>query len=99
MHLLTAAPFPAGSCSAPWERPSAMKRSRFRSRCRRLMYCALGYALVIALASAARGEEPPSAHVELFEKKIRPVLVEHCYKCHSMTAKKVRGGLLPDSRE
>jgi len=39
--------------------------------------------------------------VEFFEKKIRPVLIEHCYRCHSAAAekaKKLKGGLLLDSR-
>ena len=40
-----------------------------------------------------------AAGVEFFEKKIRPVLVEHCYDCHSADAKKVKGGLLLDTRE
>src|SRR5438270_13804600 len=39
------------------------------------------------------------AGIEFFEKKIRPVLVEHCYECHAVNAKKVRGGLLLDSRD
>jgi len=34
-----------------------------------------------------------------FEKKIRPVLVEHCYKCHSLESGKEKGGLLLDSKE
>jgi len=34
-----------------------------------------------------------------FEKKIRPVLVENCYKCHSDSSEKVKGGLLLDTRE
>lgn len=33
---------------------------------------------------------------EFFEEKIRPVLVQHCYACHSADAKAVRGGLLVD---
>ncbi len=37
--------------------------------------------------------------IEFFEKKIRPVLVEHCYECHSANAKKIRGGLLVDGAE
>ncbi|HYT91692.1 MAG TPA: PSD1 and planctomycete cytochrome C domain-containing protein [Gemmataceae bacterium] len=37
--------------------------------------------------------------IEFFEKKIRPVLAEHCYSCHSHQAKKPRGGLLLDSRD
>ena len=35
---------------------------------------------------------------EFFEKKIRPVLTEHCYECHSATSKKLKGGLRADSR-
>ena len=34
-----------------------------------------------------------------FESRIRPVLVEHCYKCHSAGAKSPKGGLRLDSRE
>ncbi len=33
-----------------------------------------------------------------FEQKIRPVLVEHCYECHSAQAKKVKGGLVLDTK-
>ena len=36
---------------------------------------------------------------EFFETKIRPVLAEHCYECHSGSAKKVKGGLRVDGRE
>jgi len=35
----------------------------------------------------------------LFESRIRPVLVEHCYKCHSDGARSPKGGLRLDSRE
>ncbi len=40
--------------------------------------------------------------VEFFEKKIRPVLVEHCYRCHSVEAKtnkKLKAALLVDTRD
>lgn len=36
---------------------------------------------------------------EFFERKIRPVLVERCYKCHSGQSEKLKGGLRLDSRE
>src|SRR5438105_2039374 len=36
---------------------------------------------------------------EFFEKKVRPILAERCYKCHSSQSEKVKGGLLLDSRE
>jgi cytochrome c553 len=37
--------------------------------------------------------------IKFFESKIRPVLVEHCYECHSTKSGKTRGGLKLDSRE
>jgi hypothetical protein len=40
-----------------------------------------------------------SEDVEFFEKRIRPVLVDHCYSCHSSTSPQVQGGLLLDSRD
>src|SRR5213080_647805 len=47
------------------------------------------------LSAAAPGNEG----YDFFEKKIRPVLVERCYKCHSASAEKVKGELLLDTRE
>lgn len=41
---------------------------------------------------------PSSAELDFFEKKVRPLLAEHCYSCHSVDAKKVQAGLLVDSR-
>jgi len=82
-----------------------------------ILLCQLGFIGVVSvdlasaenLASAedvASGEEVASgedkAGLEHFESKIRPVLVEHCYQCHSVEAKnqnKLKGGLLLDSRE
>ncbi|MGO9467043.1 MAG: PSD1 and planctomycete cytochrome C domain-containing protein [Isosphaeraceae bacterium] len=37
--------------------------------------------------------------VEFFESKIRPLLANTCYQCHSRQSKKVKGGLLVDSQE
>jgi hypothetical protein len=49
--------------------------------------------------TVAAAEPAPSAETsEFFEKSIRPVLVEHCYKCHSDTGKEPKGGLRVDSR-
>ncbi len=39
-----------------------------------------------------------STDVDFFEKKIRPVLIEHCYRCHSAASKKLKGGLRLDTR-
>src|SRR5688572_21065790 len=52
--------------------------------------------LVPSFATAA---EPDAKQVEFFENRIRPVLVENCYKCHSADAeKKLRGGLRLDTK-
>src|SRR5262249_39709450 len=55
--------------------------------------------LVLLVPVLADAGEPSPEQFEFFEKKIRPVLLQHCYKCHSSGAKKVRGGLLLDSRD
>jgi hypothetical protein len=49
-------------------------------------------------ASEGVGESLDSRAVEFFETKIRPVLAERCYKCHSAQAKKHKGGLTLDTR-
>ncbi len=36
--------------------------------------------------------------LEFFESKIRPVLVAHCYECHSADSAELQGGLRVDSR-
>jgi hypothetical protein len=59
-----------------------------------LFLCLLNFIGPVALSA-----EPTAAQLEFFENKIRPVLADNCYKCHSTTAEKVRGGLLLDSRE
>jgi hypothetical protein len=44
-------------------------------------------------------EELAKEQVEFFETKIRPVLVEHCYECHSAQSEKLKGKLLLDNRD
>lgn len=54
----------------------------------------------IAVAAQPRPDAPstkPTAEqVEFFENKIRPLLVKHCYECHSAEAKELAGGLRLD---
>jgi cytochrome c553 len=52
--------------------------------------------LAAAVAAAARAADPTPADLEFFEKRVRPVLVEHCVSCHG--DKKQKGGLRLDSR-
>ncbi len=45
------------------------------------------------------GEISVASPDDFFEKKIRPILVEHCYKCHSTRSKRLKADLRLDSRE
>ncbi len=56
----------------------------------------LGTAL--AFAGEAPSKDDPKA-IAFFESKVRPVLIQHCYTCHSSSAAKPKGGLLLDTRK
>ncbi len=43
-------------------------------------------------------DSPDSDESVFFEAKIRPVLVKHCYRCHSESADEIQGGLRLDTR-
>jgi hypothetical protein len=65
----------------------------------RILSC---FAVSVLLCSSVYGAEDDPKAIEFFEKKIRPVLEQSCYSCHSAEAeakKKLRGGLLLDSRD
>ena len=53
--------------------------------------------LVLAADEPALVEKPTAEQLRFFETNVRPVLVEHCQKCHG--DKKQWGGLRLDSRE
>ena len=54
----------------------------------------------------AKGSREPDLHDragdsrewEFFENKVRPILVDHCFRCHGEEPKKVKGGLRLSSR-
>ena len=61
---------------------------------------------VLALALSTAASRAQVAHksitpeqLEFFEKNIRPVLVEHCYDCHSEEKGKSKGELTLDTRD
>ena len=55
--------------------------------------------VAVAFAQQSFAQNLPEAQVKIFESKIRPVLVKHCYECHSTASGKSKGGLKVDSRE
>ena len=52
---------------------------------------------LLAVTQSVIAAEPIDDQVEFFEKRIRPVLVEHCYACHN-SAKETAGSLALDHR-
>jgi hypothetical protein len=59
--------------------------------------------LTLLVGSANAADKPASkAGIAFFESKIRPVLVKHCYQCHSAkaaTTGKLKGKLFLDTRD
>ena len=55
-------------------------------------------ALTLSWPVLASAQPKNQKGVEFFEAKIRPVLVQHCYECHSAKSTKVKGGLLLDTK-
>lgn len=71
-----------------------------------LRYAANSLLLFLLLAASSNAQEGdaviPPDQLAFFESKIRPVLVEHCQKCHSDDAKEqgnLKANLWLDSRE
>lgn len=54
---------------------------------------------LLASVSSSAQQSPRMATDEAFEKRIRPVLVARCFKCHSALSSPVQAGLRLDSRE
>ncbi|MEC9055312.1 MAG: c-type cytochrome domain-containing protein, partial [Verrucomicrobiota bacterium] len=64
------------------------------------MISALAAVGIGLLAAPARSELPTGEKdLQFFERRIRPVLVNHCYECHSADSKKVGGNLYLDHAE
>ncbi|HIG80801.1 MAG TPA: hypothetical protein EYQ62_03975, partial [Verrucomicrobiales bacterium] len=63
---------------------------------RTLLTATAGLALSTLVLPAQ--QNPTAAQVDFFEKKIRPVLVQQCYKCHSAKSEKIKGELLLDTK-
>ena len=53
--------------------------------------------LVLSFGAVLRLAATPADDADFFDKKIQPILSENCYKCHSHTADKIKGGLVLDS--
>ncbi len=59
----------------------------------------LRWLLLFLAAFTSAGRCASTEELEFFEKNIRPLFVENCYKCHSAQSEKLKGGLRLDTRE
>jgi hypothetical protein len=59
---------------------------------------ALAGLISLGLVGSRVCAQTPAADAEFFEKRVRPVLVENCTRCHSAESKPPMGGLRLDSR-
>jgi hypothetical protein len=62
-----------------------------------LVLLGLGW-LPLASAEQPAGQPLTPPQLEFFEKEIRPLLVAHCFECHSSDADELGGGLRLDTR-
>src|SRR5947209_5135378 len=58
------------------------------------------FTILLALAASASAIDAKltKEQTEFFETKVRPILSETCYKCHSVEQGKAKGGLTLDTR-
>lgn len=54
---------------------------------------------LFVLQAAFAGSSLAEDDIDFFERKIRPILVDRCYGCHSIESGKSKGGLRVDTRE
>src|SRR3989442_1652888 len=95
--------------SAHWPRPFRARRlvekgltlplrTGFSATAMRLPFL-LSFALALSGVPLRAADDAAKSGARFFEEKIRPILADNCFKCHSHEAKKVKGGLMLDSRE
>jgi hypothetical protein len=60
-----------------------------------------GFAFVTTASGVVLAKDEPISQADrtFFENKIRPVLVKHCFECHSADSEEIGGKLLLDTRE
>jgi hypothetical protein len=54
---------------------------------------------MIAAATPVFAADPTKEQLDFFEQKVRPLLANNCYSCHSIAEGKSKGGLTLDTRD
>ena len=76
-----------------------MKLFQMSIRTRRLVAMVVFLTLLSPAVGAPAAGADDADGLEFFEKRIRPVLIRHCYECHSSAATEAKAGLRLDSRD
>jgi hypothetical protein len=92
--MKTSSPQPSPP-SCVGKRGSALRRQSTR----RSLTLSLVVALLSSAFSIANAAEPTAAEIQFFETKIRPILADRCYDCHSQKSTKLKGGLSVEYNE
>lgn len=58
----------------------------------------LACSLLLAFTTPISAEPPTAEQTAFFEAKVRPILVDHCYKCHAADSDDIEAGLVLDSK-
>jgi hypothetical protein len=64
----------------------------------RALFIGLAFGWAVVCCAPVSAQDQDRRGLDLFEKKIRPVLIKHCYECHSSESRQVQGGFLLDTR-
>ena len=72
-----------------------MKSPQLRPR----IFLSLLFLCSAAIPRLVAQEDLTAQQLEFFENKVRPLLAQKCYKCHSASRKTPKGGLYLDTRE
>lgn len=71
---------------------------RVSRSCAALLLAALLVSMVSSVAVQADPQVASAEQLEYFERYVRPLLIEHCYECHSGEATPLQAGLRVDHR-
>lgn len=79
--------------------PRSIRLFALPTRPRQLFVVWMWGCSMMAISGAMAGDPSSESRGEFFESRIRPVLHEHCYSCHSADSKILRGGLRLDDAD
>lgn len=78
---------------------NAVSLSELKNSALRLGVFLLGSVALGLFSLPLSAATPTKSEIDFFENKIRPLLANKCYKCHSSKAEKIKGGLSVEFRE